>query len=236
MKKTSIFCPTAFLLLTAALFAVTAATGASVRPTAESTGPTEIVDETFREIDDRTFENLGWVGIRAQVPPGFEGTVYIAFRSVSGKMEIASVTAFEDYIGGIWLPTGTYTVSRVYDPDGMLIGICDGEERIQVKPEADAEISVSFVSNSDYVPPEWTGPSVSNSGAIPTPPTDPPTEPTTAPGSAPTEPITTPTEPDAESISSRILVSVLFTAGFFLLVIGIVFIFRWKRKKDEESY
>lgn len=195
--------------------------------------PKAIVSETFIDLEDHTMDHLGWISIWADVPLGFEGTVYVEFQK-GWKKETAELTANDNFVGGIWLPVGTYTISNLYDPDGMLVG-CYEDGELVVTHDQDVLLNLTFEDNPDYVWEEWTGPTVHNSGTLPTPRTEPSTEatsevPTTAITTAPTTEVIAETEVEGDRTQPGWVSSLIVTALFALLISVGVFFYRRFRK------
>ncbi len=211
---------------------------AAALPTAaeDYTGPTEIVSESTRVIEENTKAGEGWISCYATVPLGFCGTVYVDFKcsGLFGKTYTAEISAFDYYVGGLWLPEGKYTVERVYDMDGMILGSWalydtgDVPDTITVANDLDVALKISCTDNPDYIPPEWTGPTNGNSGTLPSP---------TESVAAVTEEFTTAdtTAPSEESPaenkgSGNLLLTFFVTVGFLAIVVGGVILYRKFRK------
>lgn len=195
--------------------------------------PKAIVSETFIDLEDHTMDNLGWISIWADVPMGFEGTVYVEFQK-GRKKETAELTANDNFVGGIWLPVGTYTISDLYDPDGMLVG-CYEDRELVVTHDQDVLLNVTFEDNPDYVWEEWTGPTVHNSGTLPAPRTEQSTEATseipatTEMTTAPTTEVIAETEAEGDSTQPGWASSLIVTGLFALLIsIGVFFYLRFR--------
>lgn len=218
----------------------------SIAPTAFAEEETYIVDETVTIIEDHTFDDYGWLSVYANVPMGYEGMICLELKNQHGQIQLIQIPPDNMHVGGAWLLEGVYEVSRIYDPNDMLIGSCE-TERVEVTHDGDAKITLEFESNPDFTYPEWTGSRTGNSGTIPAPTeeeTEATTEETTAETTeAPTtEPAPSQTSEPAsegeESEKKNIVAEVIVTVVVALVFIGIIdyCVIAYRRKRKDTVY
>lgn len=81
--------------------------------TAEAVSETKpsIVEETYIPIENHSFDDKGYLNMRALTPIGFAGAVCVDLKNLdTGDVQTAKLEYMESYIGGIWLPDGSYEV------------------------------------------------------------------------------------------------------------------------------
>lgn len=222
----------------------------SIVPTAFAEDETYIVDETVTIIEDHTFDDYGWLSVYANVPMGYEGMICLELKNQYGQIQLVQIPPDNMHVGGAWLLEGVYEVSRVYDPNDMLIGTCETES-VEISHNSDAKLTLEFESNPDFTYPEWTGAHTGNSGTIPAPTeaeTEESTEATTeAPLEDPTEAPTTEPAPtqaseqeieDEESEKDNIVTEVLATVVVALIFVAIIdyCVVAYRRKRKDTVY
>lgn len=218
----------------------------SIAPTAFAEDETYIVDETVTIIEDHTFDDYGWLSVYANVPMGYEGMICLELKNQYGQIQLIQIPPDNMHVGGAWLLEGVYEVSRVYDPNDMLIGTCETES-VEISHNSDVKLTLEFESNPDFTYPEWTGAHTGNSGTIPAPTeaeTEATTEETTAETTeapttepAPTQP-SEPTSDGEESEKKNIVAEVIVTVVVALIFIGIIdyCVIAYRRKRKDTVY
>lgn len=81
--------------------------------TAEAVPETKpsIAEETFIPIENHSFDDKGYLNMRALTPIGFAGAVCVDLKNLdTGEVQTEKLEYMESYIGGIWLPEGSYEV------------------------------------------------------------------------------------------------------------------------------
>lgn len=193
--------------------------------------PAEIVDETWTILEDNYMDSFGWLALSADPPVGFEGILCLELSGLAGKKETIELTSMTEYIGGKWLPEGTYTVTDAYVPnsDHFLVQ-CNGTE-VVISNSEDAALILTLQEAVDV---EATLESIIESFE-PDIPTMPPEtiESSTEPEFIPTE---TPQETFPEPGSRQDGLS-NYVPGLLvmLLFLGIILFVWYKKKTDIEE-
>ena len=118
---------------------------------AEETEPI-VVEETHISIEDHTFDNMGWLGMRALPPVGFCGIVCVDVRNVdTGDVQTIQLEYGDMYIGGQWLVAGNYAVDRVYVADGDLFLVDSNMDQLCIEPEGKTNMELVIRENPEVV-------------------------------------------------------------------------------------
>ncbi len=234
--KQKIFLLTAVLLVS--LVGIQAASAAAP----QSTGETRIVEETYIPIEDHTFDNMGWLGMRALPPLGFAGVVCVDVKNIStGEMQTVKLEYMDMYMGGQWLTAGDYAIEKAYIETGNHFLVESNETQVHIaagtkndielvireNPEAVEQFEKEHAAFTPKPPAETTEPAETTSSSEATVPTESSEAPTAVTEHEPTED----NIPPVQNRFAQGLI-VLFAAALFALF---TFGFVWLMRKSKEK-
>lgn len=140
-----------FLIL-ALVFAMCLQNVLAVSSTAE-TKP-YIVEETYIPIEDHTFDNKGWLGMRALPPIGFCGVVCVDVKNTTtGETQTVELKYIDMYMDGLWLDAGNYSIERAYLASGDHFLVESETENVQIEPGKKLNIEFVIRENPDAAEP-----------------------------------------------------------------------------------
>lgn len=112
--------------------------------------PSHIVEETYIPIEDHTFDNMGWLGMRALPPVGFCGIVCVDVKNTaSGDVQTVQLEYGDMYIGGEWLDAGDYSIEQAYVANGDHFVVDSDTPSVHIEPGEKIDIELVIRENPE---------------------------------------------------------------------------------------
>lgn len=110
----------------------------------------QIVEETYIPIEDHTFDNMGWLGMRALPPIGFCGIVCVDVKNTAtGDVQTVQLEYMDMYIGGQWLEAGDYSIERAYIANGNHFVVESDTSNVHIEPKGKTNIELVIRENPE---------------------------------------------------------------------------------------
>lgn len=214
-----------------------------------------IVEETFIPIENHTFDEKGYLNMRALPPIGFAGAVCVDIKNLdTGEVQTEKLGYMDSYIGGVWLAEGRYEILNPRPESGNFFLVESSASVVEILH--DKKASIEFVirpnpetmaqfeqAHADFK--EQQGSIEASSESMPA--TQPPTAPTadvpatelmkepvqTVPVNE-TEPILSDTSDENTKESRNVVSDLIITLVAVVVFVGIILVGTWIVKKKYE--